>query len=1087
MKGLFVRIVPYALAFLGSLSIMVLELVASRLVGRHVGMSLSVWTCVIGVMLGGICLGNFLGGRLADRADPYKVLGPIYALGAALTIATLWLNALMGLVAAPGPEAPFYFWNVRTVAIVTIDFLLPSTVLGMISPIVAKIAVEQSQKSGSAIGDVYTCGAVGSIVGTFLAGFWLIYLAPTSVIVTVVGGSLALLAAWICQARATRLVALLAAATLLIGGYLDASTIVVPGIKIGPIPVNFVTVCGQALALLSALMGLVNLRGAFHRADAALADEEPGGPLPSLRDLAVLSFLASLAFMALEMVAGRLVQRHLGSSVYNWTSVIGVLLGGLSVGNYLGGKIADRVKTEKVASWLFLLASVLTLSVLFLERYDLLIAVKEAVQKRNLREFNVSLEGGMAVLSDAISMSGYPWWFRVLFKTFTVFFLPSVALGTVSPVVVKLAVERLRRSKRTGTAIGQVYAWGMVGSLVGTFLTGFLLIDLLGTKGVVLAITTMLALSATVLGGFVHAGWAGVAIGLTLMAFVPLRVFPKAPWNALVREMPNEPGISETGIAYVDETNYYYVKVENDPFIPRRPESGAAGVDDAGQPLRKRTLVLDNLIHGYFLLGHPEHIEYDYEFIYAQVAHRVAVAKARAAGLPEGELTPIHTMFLGGGAYTFPRYLQHKYPGTTADVAEIDPGVTRANRVATGFLPEPPAPFDTLPRTAAGQPFLTVEGLQMKLGPSTWPTPPSNAELKEKPELEAEYDEARKAAEQQAQAAHADLVRSTFPTIETTFGDARQFVERRQGSGKYDLIFGDAFNDFSVPWHLTTREFNEKLASLMAPDAVYMINIIDVYRSDRKAVAQGLADAEYTAVAETLEKLGAKPEKAPKLSRKLVNALDDARQGVATWPIARAVAEAIADLDGIGEPDRAKVKAAIQGSPELVRGDREAMEETLRKTLGPMENLPASTDALVKAVLDREFAFAQDADRLAEIAATSVARGRRLGGFLSTWVETARLTFPHVYVFGTDDPPGGGLRETFVVAVSRQPLDLDELGERPGEPRFYLKGGQPFECRPYGPADEKALKIRSRGIQLTDDYAPVENLLAPVAETRGDN
>ncbi len=64
----------------------------------------------------------------------------------------------------------------------------------------------------------------------------------------------------------------------------------------------------------------------------------PAGHRPSLSDLAVLAFLASLAFMALEMVAGRLVTRHLGSSIYGWTSVIGVLLAGLSLGNFLGGE-----------------------------------------------------------------------------------------------------------------------------------------------------------------------------------------------------------------------------------------------------------------------------------------------------------------------------------------------------------------------------------------------------------------------------------------------------------------------------------------------------------------------------------------------------------------------------------------------------------------------------------------------------------------------------------------------------------------------------------------------------------------------------
>ena len=76
MNGRASRLVPYLLAFFSSLCIMILELVASRLVARHVGASLSVWTSVIGIMLGGICLGNVLGGRLADRLEPTRALGP---------------------------------------------------------------------------------------------------------------------------------------------------------------------------------------------------------------------------------------------------------------------------------------------------------------------------------------------------------------------------------------------------------------------------------------------------------------------------------------------------------------------------------------------------------------------------------------------------------------------------------------------------------------------------------------------------------------------------------------------------------------------------------------------------------------------------------------------------------------------------------------------------------------------------------------------------------------------------------------------------------------------------------------------------
>ena len=85
----------------------------------------------------------------------------------------------------------------------------------------------------------------------------------------------------------------------------------------------------------------------------------------------------------------------------------------------------------------------------------------------------------------------------------------------------KLAVDRLKSYKRTGTAIGQVYAWGMVGSILGTFLTGFVLIDVFGTKGVILLIGTTMAFGATMLGSVWHAVWAGIPLGLCVLAFTP--------------------------------------------------------------------------------------------------------------------------------------------------------------------------------------------------------------------------------------------------------------------------------------------------------------------------------------------------------------------------------------------------------------------------------------------------------------------------------------------------------------------------------------------------------------------------------------
>ena len=154
----------------------------------------------------------------------------------------------------------------------------------------------------------------------------------------------------------------------------------------------------------------------------------------------------------------------------------------------------------------------------------------------------------------------------------------------------------------------------MVGSILGTFLAGFVLIDLLGTKGLLLLLATALAFAATVLGSIWHAAWAGIPLGLCVIAFVPGPWFEKqglSLGHPRGEGQPRPP--PRTRIAWVDESDYYYIKVTNEP-------------DADGQ---KRTLVLDNLIHGYFILGHPERLDYDYEHIYALVADRVAAGEGQ--------------------------------------------------------------------------------------------------------------------------------------------------------------------------------------------------------------------------------------------------------------------------------------------------------------------------------------------------------------------------------------------------------------------------------------------------------------------------
>src|SRR5262245_40980134 len=70
-----------------------------------------------------------------------------------------------------------------------------------------------------------------------------------------------------------------------------------------------------------------------------------------------LSFASGLALMVLELVAGRLVAGEVGSSQYTWISIIGVLLAGMSAGNAIGGRLADRHAPLALLPLLFFVAA----------------------------------------------------------------------------------------------------------------------------------------------------------------------------------------------------------------------------------------------------------------------------------------------------------------------------------------------------------------------------------------------------------------------------------------------------------------------------------------------------------------------------------------------------------------------------------------------------------------------------------------------------------------------------------------------------------------------------------------------------------
>ncbi len=90
----------------------------------------------------------------------------------------------------------------------------------------------------------------------------------------------------------------------------------------------------------------------------------PGGWRLRLAAYATV-FLSNSTIMTLELVAGRVVSPHLGMSLYTWTSIIGVVMAGMSLGHYAGGRLADRIRARVGLAVLFLLAAAGARSVLY--------------------------------------------------------------------------------------------------------------------------------------------------------------------------------------------------------------------------------------------------------------------------------------------------------------------------------------------------------------------------------------------------------------------------------------------------------------------------------------------------------------------------------------------------------------------------------------------------------------------------------------------------------------------------------------------------------------------------------------------------
>jgi SAM-dependent methyltransferase len=168
-----------AIVFASSAAILVVEITAGRLLAPYVGVSLETFTAIIGTILAGIATGAAVGGHLADRADPRRLLGPSLVVGGGL----VWLS--VPIVRAVGPSAQSRPLDI--VLLAAVAFFLPAAALSAATPIVAKLRLRDLGETGSVFGGLSAAGTFGGLAGTFLTGFVLITLLGTGTIMFVVG------------------------------------------------------------------------------------------------------------------------------------------------------------------------------------------------------------------------------------------------------------------------------------------------------------------------------------------------------------------------------------------------------------------------------------------------------------------------------------------------------------------------------------------------------------------------------------------------------------------------------------------------------------------------------------------------------------------------------------------------------------------------------------------------------------------------------------------------------------------------------------------------------------------------------------
>ena len=308
---------------------------------------------------------------------------------------------------------------------------------------------------------------------------------------------------------------------------------------------------------------------------------------------AALVFLSSAAVLVLEILAARLLAPYVGVTLEVYTAIIGTILAGIAFGSWWGGRYADRKDPHTLIGPFLIAGGVLSF---------LTIPVVDAL--------GTGLRGASPLTTVVL--------------TFMAFFAPAAVLTAVTPAVIKIQLADL---DETGRVVGRLSAIGTAGAIIGTFLTGFLLVAAAPTRPTIRVVAVFLIVLGIATIVYLRGTRQAVTMG-TLVAIAVTGVLSFAARHPCDHE-----------------SAYYCARVEVDA---ERPTG--------------RALWLDTLRHSYVDLEDPTYLEFTYTQWFGDVIDAVA---------PDG--APVQSVHVGGGGFTMPQYLRALHPGSFSTVLEVDP------------------------------------------------------------------------------------------------------------------------------------------------------------------------------------------------------------------------------------------------------------------------------------------------------------------------------------------------------------------------------------------------------------------------------